>query len=58
VKKLVSKFAFRMQPAALHRGPAPLSLALAHLTVSETDTITFSPWTETDFRTGLNPWWK
>lgn len=40
------------------RGPAPLSLALAHLTVSETDVITFSPWTETDFRTGLAPWWK
>jgi hypothetical protein len=26
------------------------SLALAHLTVSEDDTVLFSPWTETDFR--------
>jgi len=40
------------------RGPAPLSLALAHATVSESDVVTFSPWTETDFRTGENPWWK
>jgi len=40
------------------RGPAPLSLALAHLSVSDSDVITFTPWTETDFRTGLAPWWK
>jgi Rieske Fe-S protein len=40
------------------RGPAPLSLALAHAEINETDTIIFSPWTETDFRTGLEPWWK
>ena len=39
------------------RGPAPLSLALAHVTVVD-DTVTFSPWTETDFRTGEKPWWK
>ena len=26
------------------------SLALAHLTVGEDDTVLFSPWTETDFR--------
>eukprot|EP01026_Neomeris_dumetosa_P046102 TRINITY_DN3919_c0_g2_i1.p2 TRINITY_DN3919_c0_g2~~TRINITY_DN3919_c0_g2_i1.p2 ORF type:complete len:216 (+),score=30.28 TRINITY_DN3919_c0_g2_i1:92-739(+) len=39
------------------RGPAPLSLALAHADV-EDDTVILSPWTETDFRTGLNPWWK
>lgn len=39
------------------RGPAPLSLALAHAEV-EDDLVTLSPWTETDFRTGLNPWWK
>mgnify|MGYP001189121388 FL=1 len=40
------------------RGPAPLSLALAHMDIDETDTVIFSPWTETDFRTGLQPWWK
>lgn len=40
------------------RGPAPLSLALAHLEVSEDDGVFFSPWTETDFRTGLDPWWS
>lgn len=39
------------------RGPAPLSLALAHADVID-DVVTFSPWTETDFRTGLEPWWK
>ncbi|OLP19997.1 cytochrome b6-f complex iron-sulfur subunit [Leptolyngbya sp. 'hensonii'] len=38
------------------RGPAPLSLALVHTTVNE-DTVSFTPWTETDFRTGENPWW-
>ena len=40
------------------RGPAPLSLALAHLEVSEDDTVGLTPWTETDFRTGLQPWWN
>lgn len=40
------------------RGPAPLSLALAHVNVDESDKVIFSPWTETDFRTGLEPWWK
>ena len=40
------------------RGPAPLSLALAHAEINDSDTIIFSPWTETDFRTGLQPWWK
>merc|ERR1711904_554744 len=38
------------------RGPAPLSLALAHCDVND-DLITFRPWTETDFRTGAEPWW-
>ncbi len=38
------------------RGPAPLSLALAHASV-EDDKVTFTPWTETDFRTGDDPWW-
>jgi cytochrome b6-f complex iron-sulfur subunit len=38
------------------RGPAPLSLALAH--VEDVDgKVTLTPWTEQDFRTGLNPWW-
>ncbi len=39
------------------RGPAPLSLALAHTSV-EDDTVTLTPWTETDFRTGEKPWWS
>ncbi|MGG6265114.1 cytochrome b6-f complex iron-sulfur subunit [Leptolyngbya sp. AN03gr2] len=38
------------------RGPAPLSLALVHANV-ENDKISFTPWTETDFRTGDDPWW-
>ena len=39
------------------RGPAPLSLALAHTTTLE-GKLALSPWTEQDFRTGLDPWWK
>ena len=39
------------------RGPAPLSLALAHATVTEDDKLSLTPWTETDFRTGDDPWW-
>lgn len=39
------------------RGPAPLSLALAHATVTDNDTVSFTEWTETDFRTGEAPWW-
>jgi cytochrome b6-f complex iron-sulfur subunit len=38
------------------RGPAPLSLALAHAEVVD-DKISFTPWTEEDFRTGEDPWW-
>ena len=38
------------------RGPAPLSLALAHVAV-DNDTVFVSQWTETDFRTGDKPWW-
>ncbi len=38
------------------RGPAPLSLALVHAAV-EDDKVAFTPWTETDFRTGEEPWW-
>ena len=41
------------------RGPAPLSLALAHVTVEEgSDLVKFTTWTETDFRTDLKPWWN
>jgi cytochrome b6-f complex iron-sulfur subunit len=39
------------------RGPAPLSLALVHATVTENDKLSFTQWTETDFRTGEAPWW-
>lgn len=38
------------------RGPAPLSLALAKATVVD-DKVSFTPWTETDFRTNEDPWW-
>lgn len=38
------------------RGPAPLSLALVHANVAD-DQVTFTNWTETDFRTGEAPWW-
>jgi cytochrome b6-f complex iron-sulfur subunit len=38
------------------RGPAPLSLALAH--VKESDgKVLLTPWTETDFRTDTAPWY-
>jgi cytochrome b6-f complex iron-sulfur subunit len=40
------------------RGPAPLSLALAHATVTDDDKLSLSPWTETDFRTNEAPWWS
>jgi cytochrome b6-f complex iron-sulfur subunit len=38
------------------RGPAPLSLALAHAVVVD-DTVSLTPWTETDFRTNEPAWW-
>jgi cytochrome b6-f complex iron-sulfur subunit len=39
------------------RGPAPLSLALAH--ADDVDgKVSLTPRTEQDFRTGLDPWWK
>jgi len=38
------------------RGPAPLSLALAHTSIVD-GKIAVSPWTETDFRDGAEPWW-
>merc|ERR1719310_2115586 len=40
------------------RGPAPLPLALAHCDTAEDGKITFSPWTEDDFRTGGKGWWN
>ncbi|KAJ9510406.1 hypothetical protein QJQ45_015876 [Haematococcus lacustris] len=40
------------------RGPAPLSLALAHADINDADVVIFSTWKETDFRTGEAPWWK
>ena len=39
------------------RGPAPLSLALVHTETSEDGKLVFTPWTETDFRTGKEPYW-
>merc|ERR1719160_1777310 len=39
------------------RGPAPLSLALAHLAEVDGNAV-LTPWTETDFRTSTPPWWK
>jgi cytochrome b6-f complex iron-sulfur subunit len=39
------------------RGPAPLSLALVHVGVSEDDKVTLTQWTEEDFRTNEDPWW-
>jgi cytochrome b6-f complex iron-sulfur subunit len=43
---------------AVVRGPAPLPLALAHCDTDESGKIIFSPWTETDFRTGGKGWWN
>lgn len=40
------------------RGPAPLPLALAHCETSSDGKITFSPWTEDDFRSGQKGWWN
>ena len=39
------------------RGPAPLSLALAHADIDD-GKVVFVPWVETDFRTGEAPWWS
>ena len=43
---------------AVVRGPAPLPLALAHTELSEDGKVLFTPWTETDFRTGEKAWWN
>ncbi|CAK0779532.1 hypothetical protein CVIRNUC_004795 [Coccomyxa viridis] len=39
------------------RGPAPLSLALAHADINN-DIVFLDKWTEDDFRTGQKPWWS
>jgi len=39
------------------RGPAPLSLALAHVN-DDNGKVSLTPWTEEDFRTNTPPWWK
>lgn len=39
------------------RGPAPKSLALVNTEVTEGNQIVYTPWEETDFRTGQAPWW-
>ena len=38
------------------RGPAPRSLALAHVEENN-GKVSLSEWTETDFRTNEKPWW-
>jgi len=40
------------------RGPAPLSLALAKVSINSQSNIELNTWTDIDFRTGLAPWWK
>ncbi|CAE7391784.1 petC-1 [Symbiodinium sp. CCMP2456] len=39
------------------KGPAPNSLALAHVELTETQQVRLAPWTEEDFRDGSSPWW-
>jgi cytochrome b6-f complex iron-sulfur subunit len=39
------------------RGPAPLSLALVNTDVTDEGKVVLTPWEETDFRTGKEPWW-
>ena len=45
-----------IQMGKVVRGPAPLSLALAHVDI-EDDAVIVKQWSETDFRTNENPWW-
>ena len=45
-----------IQMGKVVRGPAPLSLALAHVDI-EDDAVLVKQWSETDFRTNENPWW-
>ena len=42
---------------AVVRGPAPLPLALVHCDTTKDGKIAFTPWKETDFRTGETGWW-
>lgn len=39
------------------RGPAPHSLALAHVELVQQEKVQLSAWTEEDFRDGEVPWW-
>mmetsp|Transcript_67968 Transcript_67968/g.150704 ORF Transcript_67968/g.150704 Transcript_67968/m.150704 type:complete len:229 (-) Transcript_67968:34-720(-) len=39
------------------KGPAPKSLALAHVELNEKQQVRLLPWTEEDFRDGTPPWW-
>ncbi|CAJ1406146.1 unnamed protein product [Effrenium voratum] len=39
------------------KGPAPQSLALAHVELTETQKVRLVAWTEEDFRDGSEPWW-
>lgn len=39
------------------RGPAPLSLALAHVETDTDDNVILKTWSEEDFRTKSAPWW-
>jgi len=40
------------------RGPAPLSLAVAHREDDEAGRVLLKQWTATDFRIREQPWWK
>ncbi|KAM1234559.1 hypothetical protein ACFX2J_004121 [Malus domestica] len=57
-RRRTSSYAPAMDPyndqGRVVRGPAPLSLALAHADID--DGKVFVPWVETDFRTGEAPW--
>lgn len=39
------------------KGPAPRSLALAHVEVTDDQQVRIVPWIEEDFRDGSEPWW-
>lgn len=40
------------------RGPAPYSLALAHVELVDGGKVQLSAWTDEDFRDGSDPWWE
>lgn len=39
------------------KGPAPKSLALAHVELTDSQKVRLSAWSEEDFRDGTEPWW-